>query len=215
MASVARGKAWRLEQVPVWKGRKVHGPSSLGPINNQGGMGMMGGRRDSDAPTTAYPPPSPAMPSKPRIITKFRVSAAAVTYSQAARYQLPEGWVDGQAVLQQRGGGGGRVQPPGAAGRRHHRAGVHAPLRAAQEALRRRLPVLLTPQSALAPPRCAAAAAWPSSCGTGASGSNQQVSDQLQHVCRGASSSWGRGAEQDRHWFLTSSFDPPIISTQL
>ena len=49
----------------------------------------------------------------------------------------------GQAVLQQRIRGGGRVQPAGAAGRRRHRARVHAPLHAAQEALRHHLPLLL------------------------------------------------------------------------
>ncbi|CAL4893211.1 unnamed protein product [Urochloa decumbens] len=58
----------------------------------------------------------------------------------------------GQGVLQQRVRGGGRVQPAGAAGRRHHRAGIHAPLHAAQEALRRCLPLLLKTEEGKAQP---------------------------------------------------------------
>ncbi|OEL34243.1 hypothetical protein BAE44_0004739 [Dichanthelium oligosanthes] len=103
------------------------------------------------------------MPSKPRILTKLRVTIHTSCQWSAPRSLLPPSspaqppvahrvqcqdpggaqQLHGQVVLQQRGGGGGRVQPAGAAGRRRHRAGVHAPLHAAQEALRHHLPLLL------------------------------------------------------------------------
>ncbi|RCV18010.1 hypothetical protein SETIT_3G266300v2 [Setaria italica] len=105
---------------------------------------------------------STTLPSKPRVLTKFpsghhtshQSSAPSLLFSSQPPSPIPlraRGAAEevarrhGQDVLQQRVRGGRRVQPAGAARRRRHRAGVHAPLHAAQEAeaLRHHLPLLL------------------------------------------------------------------------
>jgi len=117
-------------------------------------------------------------------------SASSTAHSQSAIHR------HGQDVLQQRIGGGGRVQPPGAAGRRHHRPRLHPSLHAAQEALRRRLPVLLTAH-------CSRLRALPLLSAHCQGGSQVLLNPTNRFQCRRAGEVQVLGgAEQARHWFL-------------